>query len=149
MAEAQGGTKFRDSHPGCEIEIRLSRGECDYSRWEVRYNSPTGSENFNVYPNNQEIINTTLKQIENVKAATEVYASDAQLVFVTSPNISLTGSAEWQYVFKSDSQQKVYQFISKPNGLICLSEEISGFLSKEDYLECIPIPDSWIDIDSR
>ena len=149
VAESLGGLQFRNSHPNTEINIRIEINEAGLPQWEVFYNSPTGTTSFQITAiNTENLVNKAQTRLEQVKTLAETYASDAELVFVTSGNISETGDGEWHYVFKSVSQQEVYEFYSTLLGNIVLAEGVTSFFSKEDFLNSEPIPDSWLTIDA-
>ncbi len=149
VAESLGGLQFRNSHPNTEINIRMEINESSLPQWNVNYNSPTGSETFQIIAiNTENLVNKAQTKLEQVKTLAETYASDAELVFVTSGNISETGNGEWHYVFKSVSQQQLYEFYSTLLGDIILAEGVTGFFSKEDFLNSEPFPDSWLPIDA-
>ncbi len=74
-------------------------------------------------------------------------AADAQLIFVTTPiDLPQTGRAgHWMYFFKSESQQKLYEFWYQ-NGDILQQDPLTVQEGTVDQ-SMNPLPESWIDSD--
>ena len=150
MAESRGGNQFRENHSDWEINLHLQKQKCDYSNWEIYYNSSSVSEYYKIYAVAVvEILNTSFEQFAEVDSIASDLINDVQLVFVYAEDISVTGgNSKWNYIYWSLSQQKGYQFIATSIGLICQEDQITGPVPEPELNNLKTLPDYWLDIDS-
>ncbi|MGC9344684.1 MAG: hypothetical protein ACP5E3_18400, partial [Bacteroidales bacterium] len=150
-AMSRGLYNYQNIHPNGESILYLFNSQPAMPIWTVRYNSPSGSIGYEIPAIDIDALhNKSQTLLGEVKALAQTFAPDAELIFVfNAPSeTSYTGDGTWNYLFKSQSQQELYEFYTTLAGYIGISENVSGYFSKEDFFKCDPIPDSWLDIGS-
>ena len=125
--------------------IDLSHHEnCLGNTWENNiYETKEGAE---IPASTHDISTTAGELLTSIDSAASVIATDAKLLMLYSMKCDTTGNSyRWVYVFRSENQQKDYEFWLLGDQIITMDAVTKPFDISEDNL---PIPETWIDSDS-
>jgi hypothetical protein len=153
VAEANGGSEFRQAN-GNQYAIAMQllppMQIAPFALWALGYRSQDTYLNILVNAVTGEFYElprpTAREYFEQVNSRAVALADDAQLIYVNTNELDLTGESDhWTYLYQSPGQQTLYEF-SVVNEMIIQSPEITNE-NPGVFLGIQPLPSDWIDSD--